>query len=53
MPSFVHLTNYAINKDNAGFKITEEDIAQGRSSKRTLDHVWDRLHENGVDVDLL
>ena len=53
MPSFAHLTNYAINKDNADFKITDEDIAQGRSSKRTLDHVWLRLHESGVDIDLL
>ena len=31
-----HLTNYAINKDSSDFKISDEDIAKGESSKRTL-----------------
>ena len=53
MPTFAHLTNYAINKDAAGFKITDEDIATGQSSKRTLETVYKRLAEDGVDINLL
>ena len=53
MPSFAHLTNYAINKENADFKISKEDSEEGRSSKRTLDHVWERIRSNKVDIDLL
>ena len=53
MPQLAHLTNYAINKDSAGFKITDEDIATGKSSKRTLDTVYKRLAEDGVDINLL
>ena len=53
MPTYAHLTNYAINKDAAGFKITDEDIATGQSSKRTLETVYKRLAEDGVDINLL
>ena len=53
MPSFTHLTNYAINKENADFRIKQEDITQGRSSKRTLGHVLERLRENVVEFYLL
>ena len=53
MPTMAHLTNYAINKDSAGFKITDEDIATGKSSKRTLETVYKRLAEDGVDINLL
>lgn len=53
MPEHAHLTNYAINKDAADFKISESDIEAGTSSKRTLDTVYKRLAEDGVDVSLL
>ena len=53
MPEKAHLTNYAINKDAADFKITDEDIEQGISSKRTLETVYQRLQEDGVDINLL
>ena len=53
MPEKAHLTNYAINKDAVDFKITEEDIEAGRSSKRTLETVYKRLEADGVDVNLL
>ena len=43
MPEHAHLTNYAINKDNADFKISESDIEAGISSKRTLETVYKRL----------
>ena len=53
MPEKAHLTNYAINKDAADFKITDQDIEDGTSSKRTLDTVYKRLSADGVDVNLL
>ena len=53
MPDKAHLTNYAINKDAADFKITDQDIEDGTSSKRTLDTVYKRLSDDGVDVNLL
>ena len=53
MPEKAHLTNYAINKDAADFKITEQDIEDGISSKRTLETVYKRLADDGVDVNLL
>ena len=53
MSEKVHLTNYAINKDAEDFKITDKDILAGTSSKRTLDTVYKRLQEEGVDVNLL
>ena len=33
MPEHAHLTNYAINKDAADFKISESDIEAGTSSQ--------------------
>ena len=50
---YAHLTNYAINKSSESFKISEEDIKKGQSSKRTLKTVYDRLAEEGVDIHLL
>ena len=47
------MTNYAINKDSETFKISEKDIADGKSSKRKLKTVYDRLEANGVDIHLL
>ena len=53
MPEKAHLTNYAINKDADNFKISDDDIEQGTSSKRTLETVYKRLQQDGVDVNLL
>ena len=53
MDQYVHLTNYAINKDSSGFKIGDDDIEQETSSKRTLDSVFRRMEKDGVDIDLL
>lgn len=53
MDETAHLTNYAINKDNADFKISDNDIEAGTSSKRTLETVYKRLSEDGVDISLL
>ena len=53
MPEKAHLTTYAINKDAVNFKISSDDIESGTSSKRTLETVYKRLQEDGVDVNLL
>ena len=53
IPQFAHLTNYAINKASDQFKMGEEDIEAGTSSKRTLQTVFKRLKEEGVDIGLL
>ena len=50
MPSCAHLTNYAINKDSEAFKLSPQDVENGTSSKRTLEHVWQRLAAENVDV---
>lgn len=49
----VHLTNYAVNKDSENFKISDEDIRAGTSSKRKLETVYARLEKEGVDIALL
>jgi hypothetical protein len=33
--------------------MSDKDIAAGKSSKRTLKTVYDRLEKNGVDIHLL
>lgn len=53
MPQCAHLTNYAINKGNEDFKISQQHIEDGTSSKRTLEHVWERLRQENVDVQLV
>lgn len=53
MDQYVHLTNYAINKDSEGFKIGENDIESETSSKRTVESVFKRMEKDGVDIDLL
>ena len=53
MANFAHLTNYAINKDQAEFKLSPEDIEAGISSKRSLDAIYEHLAKDGADVNLL
>lgn len=50
---YAHLTNYAINKDSQTFKISESDIAAGKSSKRTLKTVYDTLEKHGINIHFL
>jgi len=44
---FIHLTNYAINKDNSNFK-TDQSGEKGH--KRSLMAVYRQLGEEGVDI---
>ena len=47
---FMHLTNYAVNKDNENFKMAKS-MNDDTSHKRTLKKVLERLKQNGLDTD--
>lgn len=49
---FVHLTNYALNKDNSNF-IQATSVEDSRSHKRTITNLMNRLKQDGQDVELL
>jgi tubulin polyglutamylase TTLL6/13 len=51
--SYIHLTNYSLNKTNPNyvFNTSEKDMDKGH--KRTLSSTYERLAKNGVDVELL
>jgi len=50
----MHLTNYAINKDNENFvQNNSDDILAGEGSKRHLDWFRKHLKDEGHDDDLL
>ena len=49
--SFIHLTNYAINKANKNFKFSEDGLNEGH--KRTLKAFWLSLKNNGIETDLI
>jgi tubulin polyglutamylase TTLL6/13 len=50
----MHLTNYAINKDNENFvQNNSEDINSGEGSKRHLNWLRSYLSTNGHDDELL
>ena len=53
----MHLTNYSINKTNAGYENPTEDeiLLDNQGSKRTLESLYETLRadERGIDVDLL
>jgi hypothetical protein len=49
---FIHLTNYAINKDNASFRAdANADATTGH--KRTLESIFVTLARDGVDIEAL
>lgn len=49
---FMHLTNYAVNRQNRScYKITAEDGEEG--SKRRLENLANWLKQKGVDVPAL
>lgn len=49
---FVHLTNYALNKDNDDFKLPES-VDDETSHKRSITSFLKRLKADGHDTDLL
>ncbi len=49
---FIHLTNYAINKDNTNFKA--DTSAEGNTGhKRSLESIFIQLGREGIDIDAL
>jgi len=48
--TFMHLTNYAINKNNAHFEYNMEANNAEVGHKRSLQFVWDHINKNGGDA---
>lgn len=46
---FVHLTNYALNKENADFK-QASSIDDEQGHKRSITSLWKKLHQQGKDT---
>jgi tubulin polyglutamylase TTLL6/13 len=46
----MHLTNYAINKDNPKFIFNESEKDMAKGHKRSLTSVYELLQGQGVDV---
>ena len=49
--TYIHLTNYAINKTNKNFKFSENGLNEGH--KRTLKGFWTSLKSIGIETDLI
>lgn len=49
--TYIHLTNYAINKNNENFQFNESDNEKGH--KRTLKSFWQSLKNSGIETDLI
>ena len=49
----MHLTNYAINKDNPKFIFNQSEKDMTKGHKRSLTSVYELLKERGVDTDKL
>ena len=49
---FIHLTNYAINKDNANYA-TDANVNASTGHKRSLDSIFVRMGREGVDIEQL
>ncbi|KAG9394208.1 Tubulin-tyrosine ligase/Tubulin polyglutamylase [Carpediemonas membranifera] len=50
--TFMHLTNYSLNKRNKEGFVSNEDIEHDdEGSKRSIDAVWKILRDQGADVD--
>jgi len=50
---FMHLTNYAINKNSDKFIENEDKEGGEEAHKRSLSSLFQRLHEKGHDVGYL
>ena len=47
---FIHLTNYALNKENTQFK-QAQSITDDTGHKRSLTSLWTKMRQEGKDVD--
>lgn len=46
----MHLTNYAINKDNPKFVFNQSEKEMSKGHKRSLTSVIELMRNNGVDT---
>jgi tubulin polyglutamylase TTLL6/13 len=51
--TYVHLTNYAINKNNKKFIFNQDDTNMDKGHKRSLSFIFKYLAKKGVDIQLL
>jgi len=49
----MHLTNYAINKDNSNFEFNVDEKEMDVGHKRSYTSVMDIIKEDGVDTEKL
>ena len=49
----MHLTNYAINKDNPNFVFNKSEKDMSKGHKKSLTSVYQMLKEKGVNTDKL
>ena len=50
---FMHLTNYAINKNSSNYQQNENAEGTGYSHKRSLASIWETIRDMGHDVNAL
>ena len=50
---FMHLTNYAINKNSSNYQQNENAEGTGHSHKRSLASIWETIRDLGHDVKAL
>lgn len=48
---YMHLTNYAINKDNENYEYNTDADRADTGHKRSLEFVWEYIEENGGDTE--
>lgn len=48
--TYIHLTNYAINKHNENFVCSEDNP---RGHKRSLKLFWEQLKESGIETGVI
>ena len=51
--TFMHLTNYAINKDNPNFIFNTDSSKNDVGHKRSLTSVLETMRKKGINTDLI
>lgn len=51
--SFIHLTNYAINKNNKNFIFNKDESEMDKGHKRSITSVYNYFAKKGVNINLI
>ena len=51
--TYIHLTNYAINKNSSKYEENDEGVDAQKGTKRSLKSVFERLENDGINVAIL